>query len=305
MIRNDKRNQTPHHFMNNPQQTAAGPQQMSSPSYPNGQHNTQHRDQPNTPYQNNGHYQSTGQQTNQHQNNGHYPKQQMSNPRRPMPRQQGQGSSVNPGTTRSYQSLRNQNIDSSGPDVRIRGTIYQIFEKYAALARDATLSGDRVLAENLLQHGEHYMRLINELNAEMPTEPRQNFQYQNQMQPQIQPVMQFQQPSIQQPPMQPIMQQPSIHQPPMQPMMQQPSIQQPPMQPMMQQPSIQQPPMQPMMQQPSIQQPPMQPSPQQPQFLQPQTKLRVRRPQIAPQPQPIITEEEKVKFKSPPFEQPF
>ncbi|MDP1723676.1 MAG: DUF4167 domain-containing protein [Alphaproteobacteria bacterium] len=304
MIRNDKRNQTPHHFMNNPQQTAAGPQQMSSPSYPNGQHNTQHRDQPNTPYQNNGHYQSTGQQTNQHQNNGHYPKQQMSNPRRPMSRQSGQGPTVNSGTTRSHQSLRNQNIDSSGPDVRIRGTIYQIFEKYAALARDATLSGDRVLAENLLQHGEHYMRLVNEINAEIASEPRQNFQYQNQMQPQIQPqiqpAMQFQQPSIHQPPMQPIMQQPSIHQPPMQPMMQQPSIQQPPMPPITQQPSMQQPPIQPIMQQPSTQ-----PSPQQPQFLQPQTKLRVQRPQMAPQPQPIITEEEKVKFQSPPFEQPF
>lgn len=200
MIKNDKRNHTPHHFMNSHQQTTGVSHQMSSTSCSTNHHNMQHKDQPNV------HYQHNGQQGNQHQHNGHYSKQQMPNQRRPMSRQSSQGSNINPGNTRSYQSLRNQTIDSSGPDVRIRGTIYQIFEKYTGLAREATLSGDRVLAENLLQHGEHYMRLINEINADITPESRQNFQYQNQFQPSmIQPQIHPspQQPIVQQPPFQP------------------------------------------------------------------------------------------------------
>jgi hypothetical protein len=52
-------------------------------------------------------------------------------------------------------------FDSNGPDVRIRGTAHQIHEKYMALAKDATGSGDRILAESYLQHAEHYQRIIN------------------------------------------------------------------------------------------------------------------------------------------------
>jgi len=55
---------------------------------------------------------------------------------------------------------RHQTFDSNGPDVRIRGTAFQIHEKYQALARDAQASGDRVAAENYLQHAEHYYRII-------------------------------------------------------------------------------------------------------------------------------------------------
>lgn len=36
----------------------------------------------------------------------------------------------------------------------------QVYEKYQQLARDASSSGDRVAAENLLQHAEHYYRLM-------------------------------------------------------------------------------------------------------------------------------------------------
>lgn len=55
---------------------------------------------------------------------------------------------------------RSQVFDSNGPDVRIRGTAHQIVEKYAALAKDANSSGDHTLAENYLQHAEHYQRII-------------------------------------------------------------------------------------------------------------------------------------------------
>lgn len=57
---------------------------------------------------------------------------------------------------------RHQNFDSNGPNVRIRGTAHQVHEKYLTLARDAASSGDRVMAENLLQHADHYYRLLNE-----------------------------------------------------------------------------------------------------------------------------------------------
>ena len=57
--------------------------------------------------------------------------------------------------------------DSSGPDVKIRGTAQHIAEKYTTLARDAQSAGDRVMAENYLQHAEHYNRIIAAAQAQM------------------------------------------------------------------------------------------------------------------------------------------
>lgn len=54
-----------------------------------------------------------------------------------------------------------QTFDSNGPNVKIRGNAYQVFERYVALAREAQASGDRVAAENLYQHAEHYFRVMN------------------------------------------------------------------------------------------------------------------------------------------------
>ena len=51
-------------------------------------------------------------------------------------------------------------FESNGPDVKIRGTPAHIAEKYLTLTRDAQSSGDPVLAENYLQHAEHYSRII-------------------------------------------------------------------------------------------------------------------------------------------------
>ena len=50
--------------------------------------------------------------------------------------------------------------ESNGPDAKIRGTAYQITEKYELLAKDAETSGNHVLAENYRQHAEHYQRII-------------------------------------------------------------------------------------------------------------------------------------------------
>jgi hypothetical protein len=54
-----------------------------------------------------------------------------------------------------------QTFDSNGPNVKIRGNAYQVFERYVALAREAVSSGDRVAAENFYQHAEHYFRVMN------------------------------------------------------------------------------------------------------------------------------------------------
>jgi len=54
----------------------------------------------------------------------------------------------------------NRSLESNGPEVKIRGTAAQIYEKYAQYARDAQSGGDRVKYENYLQHAEHYFRVM-------------------------------------------------------------------------------------------------------------------------------------------------
>jgi len=69
---------------------------------------------------------------------------------------------------------RIQTFDSNGPNVKIRGNAYQVFERYVALAREAAASGDRIGAENLYQHAEHYFRVMNangEGNPHAPPRP--------------------------------------------------------------------------------------------------------------------------------------
>jgi hypothetical protein len=72
---------------------------------------------------------------------------------------------------------RNPTFDSSGPSIKIRGSAYQIFERYVALAREAAIGGDPIAAENLYQHAEHYFRVHNAdregrpLEASRPLKP--------------------------------------------------------------------------------------------------------------------------------------
>jgi len=54
----------------------------------------------------------------------------------------------------------NRTYDSNGPEVKIRGSASHVYEKYLQLARDANSTGDRVMAENYLQHAEHYYRIM-------------------------------------------------------------------------------------------------------------------------------------------------
>ncbi len=82
------------------------------------------------------------------------------NPKRSRGRNNNNNNNNNNGGRRPNMPLRMQTFDSNGPDVRIRGSAFQVHEKYLQLARDASSSGDRIIAESYLQHAEHYYRII-------------------------------------------------------------------------------------------------------------------------------------------------
>lgn len=93
----------------------------------------------------------------------------------------------------------NRTYDSSGPEVKIRGSASHVYEKYLQLARDANSGGDRIMAENYLQHAEHYYRIMAATAAQQaqlqaqqathnPQMNQQNSGQQPQPQGQLQPV---------------------------------------------------------------------------------------------------------------------
>jgi uncharacterized protein DUF4167 len=92
-------------------------------------------------------------------------------------RPHGQNNGNDPYRNRQQIPNRIQTLDSNGPSAKTRGTPHQIFGRYVALAREASTSGDRVGAENLYQHAEHYFRVMNAANegplhrATRPTVP--------------------------------------------------------------------------------------------------------------------------------------
>jgi Domain of unknown function (DUF4167) len=79
----------------------------------------------------------------------------------PNKRSRGRNNGNNPHHNRPRIPHRIQTFDSNGPNVKIRGNAYQVFERYVALAREAAASGDRIAAENFYQHAEHYFRIMN------------------------------------------------------------------------------------------------------------------------------------------------
>jgi hypothetical protein len=86
----------------------------------------------------------------------------------------------------------NRTYDSSGPEIKIRGSASHVYEKYLQLARDANSSGDRIMAENYLQHAEHYYRIMAAAAAQQAQyaaqQAAQNPQGQHSQQQQPQPA---------------------------------------------------------------------------------------------------------------------
>jgi len=93
----------------------------------------------------------------------------------PNKRSRGRNNGANQHHNRPRMPHRIQTFDSNGPNIKIRGNAYQVFERYVALAREAAASGDRIAAENLYQHAEHYFRVMNangEANSQNGAPPR-------------------------------------------------------------------------------------------------------------------------------------
>lgn len=75
-----------------------------------------------------------------------------------MPPNQKRQRGRNSGNRRNY-NHSNRVIESNGPEIKIRGTAQTVYEKYVQIARDEQSGGDRIRAESLLQHAEHYYRV--------------------------------------------------------------------------------------------------------------------------------------------------
>jgi Domain of unknown function (DUF4167) len=83
------------------------------------------------------------------------------------PQHSNGGGSHNNGSSHGGGFNPNRTFDSSGPEIKIRGSATHVYEKYLQLARDANSSGDRVMAENYLQHAEHYYRIMTAQQAQL------------------------------------------------------------------------------------------------------------------------------------------
>jgi hypothetical protein len=79
------------------------------------------------------------------------PMRQGSNTRRPRSRGNGK---------RHPSASKNQTVESSGPEGKVRGTAQQVYDKYVTLSRDALTAGDRLAAETFAQFADHYYRQI-------------------------------------------------------------------------------------------------------------------------------------------------
>jgi len=80
---------------------------------------------------------------------------------KPNPNQRRSRGRSGPHNGGGRRNSRNQNFESNGPEVKVRGSAQQVLDKYLQFARDAQSCGDRVKAEGYLQFAEHYYRIVN------------------------------------------------------------------------------------------------------------------------------------------------
>ena len=71
--------------------------------------------------------------------------------------------SLNSNSSNSHNSNGNFNFNRNGSMNNIHN-VEKTMQKYQQLAKDAQSNGDPVLAQNYLQHADHYLRRYNELN---------------------------------------------------------------------------------------------------------------------------------------------
>ena len=73
------------------------------------------------------------------------------------------GGSLNPSNSNSVSNNGNMSFARNGSMNNIH-SVEKTMQKYQQLAKDAQSNGDPVLAQNYLQHADHYLRRFNELN---------------------------------------------------------------------------------------------------------------------------------------------
>ena len=62
---------------------------------------------------------------------------------------------------------RRSNFSKNGFDNnKPKGGVSKVLERYLTMAHDAQANGDRIKAEGLFQHAEHYQRIMNSINKE-------------------------------------------------------------------------------------------------------------------------------------------
>ena len=73
------------------------------------------------------------------------------------------GSSINSNGSNGLNNNGNMNFSRNGSMNNIHN-VEKTMQKYQQLAKDAQSNGDPILAQNYLQHADHYLRRYNELN---------------------------------------------------------------------------------------------------------------------------------------------
>ncbi len=73
------------------------------------------------------------------------------------------GGSINSNNSSSINNNGNMNFNRNGSMNNIHN-VEKTMQKFQQLAKDAQSNGDPVLAQNYLQHADHYLRRYNELN---------------------------------------------------------------------------------------------------------------------------------------------
>ena len=73
------------------------------------------------------------------------------------------GMPLNSSSSNGFNNNGNLNFNRNGSMNNIHN-VEKAMQKYQQLAKDAQSNGDPVLAQNYLQHADHYLRRYNELN---------------------------------------------------------------------------------------------------------------------------------------------
>ncbi len=81
--------------------------------------------------------------------------------------------SINNGSVNNFSSNGNINFNRNG-SMNNMHNVEKTMQKFQQLAKDAQSNGDPILAQNYLQHADHYLRRFNELSERKETNLNQD-----------------------------------------------------------------------------------------------------------------------------------